>query len=149
MELLSGNSLASAFASCDKNPGLEIGIACINRRSMQELTRALINHIQSDMLFGWRLSTVHFANKTILEKYGNGFTDRSRITIFAANMVNPHGMSFHNIIYEDSINESVLQDLSMLERLSYQEKDVNDVLDEFLNSFKVVSNRNFIIEGGT
>ena len=91
----------------------------------------------------------HFANKTILEKYGNGFTDRSRITIFAANMVNPHGMSFHNIIYEDGINESVLQDLSMLERLSYQEKDVNDVLDEFLNSFNVVSNRSFIIEGGT
>ena len=54
----------------------------------------------------------------------------------------------HNIIYEDGINESVLQDLSMLERLSYQEKDVNDVLDEFLNSFKVVSNRSFIIEGG-
>lgn len=138
MELLSGDSLASAFVSCNKNPGLEIGIACLNRRSMQELTKALISYIQSDMLFGWRFSAVPFANKALLEKYSNGFTDRSRITIFAANMVNPHGMSFHNIIYEDGIREPVLQDLSMLERLSYQDGDVNDALDEFLNSFKVV-----------
>jgi len=143
MEQLNGQSFAEVLSACDEYPGLQVGIACSNGRSVQNFITAIRAEIMVGRLKGWRYS--HSRNNAILERAGNGFCDKSYIHIFDARDTQMcQGLSFHKVLFEDGISNEVLDALLTCERLmvscvgSGEMEDNGKEIDEFLKGFKII-----------
>lgn len=141
MDILTGESLLDALETCDERPGTKIGIACAGREAVRDIFKALNEEICTGRLPGWRISTMAFG-RTVLEKCGNAFADRSSIRIFNANDPSEcRALSFHAVLYEDRLNEEVIQCLPSCERLhgvSISRYRQDEALTDFLDSFKII-----------
>ena len=139
MDELSGSTLLDALRTCDEHGGARIGIACARSASAKLLIESLWNEIVNGRMPGWEIGReLDGVNATLRKKVKSEYSTIEIFTPFLPQ--NIRGRSFHQVLYEKFLNPSFLDELCWCERLSFglEENLESEVLDEFLNSFKIV-----------
>lgn len=139
MNVLNSYSLAEALRTCDKHEGAVIGIACTSMSTAKSLIDSLWNEISSGRMPGWEMGRQVNGHRATIRKMVKSMY--STIEIFAPFSVwDIRGRLYHQVLYEKHLDGNLIKELGWCERLSFD--DVEDVgselLDEFLNSFKIV-----------
>ena len=138
MDILSGETLAKAFRTCDEHDGARIGIACASVGTAKTLVDSLWLEITAGRMPGWEIGREVGGYRAQIRKRGK--EDYSTIEVFSAiSDNNIHGMSYHQVLYEKYLRDDLVMELGWCERLSFDsdETDGQAALDEFLNSFKI------------
>lgn len=138
MNVLSSSSLFEALKACDKHAGARIGIAC-SPASAKELVDSLWTGISCHRLPGWEMGRAVNSNHATIRKKVKG--EYSFIEVFPVySFDNIVGKSYHLILYDVSIDDAFIEELAWCERLSFDGSEYcgSKMLDEFLNSFKIV-----------
>lgn len=143
MEVLNSNTLIKALRTCDEYDGARIGVACASEKTAKTFIDSLWSEITTGRMPGWEIGREAFhGHHAQLKKRGKN--DYSTIEIFpAVSENNIHGRSYHQVLYERYLDNALVMELAWCERLSFDsdepdEPDGRGVLDEFLNSFKIV-----------
>lgn len=137
MDVLNGSTFGQALDLCDKSPNTNIGIIMKGLRSVDEFADAIYSEIRSGRLLGWQI------NKGVHNGYAvmKSNTDSLIHLLSAYNPERLRGRSFHWVLYEEGINKDALPIIASIERLMLPDEELKDSeeLDDFLNSFKIVT----------
>lgn len=139
MDVLSGETLAKALKTCDERDGARIGVVCASAGTAKTFIDSLWLEITAGRMPGWEIGREVNGYRAQVRKRGK--EDYSTIEIFSATSDDDiHGRSYHQVLYERYLDRALVAELGWCERLSFDhnETDGQEVLDEFLNSFKIV-----------
>lgn len=140
MDILNGSTLVKAFRDCDAQEGIRIGIACSSNATSKALIDSLWDEISDrDRMPGWQMGREINGGNAILKKRRK--TEYSTIEIFAPlTEYDIRGRSYHYVLYEKHLKDTFIEELCWCERLSFDqfESCESEVLDEFLDSFKIL-----------
>lgn len=141
MEVLTGKLFGEALIACREVKGTKIGIACATSMSASVMIESIWSELTNGRMPGWEMGRWVHGDRATLRKKVDG--EYSTIDIFAPHDVTDiRGMSYNKVLYEEYIDRRLLDELIWCERIPVyepvDEDSVNESLDEFLNSFKIV-----------
>ena len=139
MDVLSGETLAKALKTCDERDGARIGVVCASAGSAKTFIDSLWLEITAGRMPGWEIGREMNGHRAKIRKRGK--EDYSTIEIFSATSDDDiHGRSYHKVLYERYLDRALVAELGWCERLSFDPNEIDgqEMLDEFLNSFKIV-----------
>lgn len=139
MDVLSGETLAKALKTCDERDGARIGVVCASAGTAKTFIDSLWLEITAGRMPGWEIGREVNGYRAQVRKRGK--EDYNTIEIFSATSDDDiHGRSYHQVLYERYLDRALVAELGWCERLSFDpnETDGQEVLDEFLKSFKIV-----------
>lgn len=137
MDILNGNTFCQALELCDSFSDANIGIIMKNSRSVDEFAEAIFSEICSGRMSGWNINKGIHNGYAVLKSSTDSF-------IHLLSVHDPerlHSRSFHWVLCEEGVNEDALPIIASVERLLLPDEELKDSeeLDDFLNSFKIVT----------
>lgn len=137
MDILNGNTFCQALELCDSFSDVNIGIIMKNSRSVDEFAEAIFPEICSGRMSGWKINKGIRYGYAVLKSNTDSF-------IHLLSVYDPerlYNCSFHWVLYEEGVNEDALPIIASVERLLLPDEELKDSeeLDDFLNSFKIVT----------
>lgn len=144
MKVLTGATLLEALNTCDEHDGAKIAIACASSGTAKILIESLWSEVSDRKMPGWEMGREAFQG-CVARLRKKGEKAYSQIEIFPVRFeYEVRGKSYHQVLYECHLAESLINELQWCERLFFDnregnsEDDRSEELDKFLNSFKII-----------
>lgn len=136
MDVLNSDTLLQAMEMCEEYEGANICIAFKSARSVDAFVSAIYPEINAGLLGSWTMREGVRGGYTVLKSKNDSFIHL--IDIHDSRLLK--GRAFHWVLYDDEVDKDLLQLAASTERLPpLYTIEESEELDDFLNSFKIVS----------